>query len=80
MPSEFAALSNGEKQRYLAFIFAGRLNPWGTNTVLAFSAMFSGTQTLTNLLALRQETQSRAEELGLGFVFAEDVAAAREYA
>ncbi len=63
---EYAGLSAGEKQRYGTFISAGEINPSGANTLAAFSAMFpGGTATRANLIAARDETISRATELGL---------------
>lgn len=78
LPSEWAALTQGEKDRYATFISAGVLNPSGINTKSAFASMFgAGTQTRANLLALSVETVSRAVELEIGFVTAERVASAR---
>ena len=78
LPSEWAALTAGEKERYQTFIAAGTLNPSGANTKQAFAAMFgAGTTTRANLLALSTKTVSRAEELEIDFVTAARVASAR---
>ena len=77
VPANWAALTAAEKDRYRTFVSAGTLNPKGANTRAAFQAMFQGTATMTNLVALLTETVSRASELGLGLVYAEHVAAAR---
>ena len=77
VPADWATLTATEKDRYRTFISAGTLNPRGANTRAAFQAMFLGTVTMTNLLALLSEQVSRALELGLGLVYAEHVAAAR---
>lgn len=81
VPAEYAALSDGEKQRYQTFIAAGVLDPSGVNTRAAFGAMFGpGTVTRTNLLAMASEAVSRAEELGVPNVTANQVASARSFA
>src|SRR4030067_2126316 len=45
IPAEYATLTAAEKQRYQIFISAGTLNPAGTNTSAAFSAMFAAWRT-----------------------------------
>ena len=78
IPAEYATLTAAEKQRYQIFISAGTLNPAGTNTRAAFSAMFAaGTTTRTNLLELASEPCSRAAELGIPRVKPGHVAEAR---
>lgn len=77
VPAEYDALSAANKQRYQAFVSAGTLDPNGTNVVAAFSSMFAGTTTLTNLAELQTRPASRAEELGLPRVHYWDVGQAR---
>ena len=78
VPSEYTTLNADEKQRYAAITGAGSVNTKNTNTRAAFAAMFgAGTTTRTNLVALQTEFISRAQELGLGTVTAQDVKDAR---
>lgn len=78
VPGEWAALAAAEKQRYQTITGAGEVNLKGPNTRAMLGAMFgAGTQTRTNLVALQTKTVSRAEELGLGFIYPGHVAKAR---
>jgi len=80
VPSEYAALSDAEKQRYQTFVAAGTLNPSGTNTRDAFGAMFGGgTTTRANLLAMASESVSRAVELDVPNITVAQVASARSF-
>lgn len=72
--SEWSALTAAEKQRYQTFVSVGTLNVQGSNVRAAFAAMFGGaTQTRANLLALQNETVSRATILGLSEVTVQNV-------
>ncbi len=63
-PSDWAALSPAEKQRYQTMLGMGFINLDGPNVVASFRAMFAaGTATRANLIALRTRNGSRAEEL-----------------
>ena len=64
VPSEWAALSAAEKQRYGMFVSAGEVDLRGSNIRSAFAAMFvGGTTTRANLIALQTEDSSRAMQL-----------------
>lgn len=64
-PSEWAALSAAEKQRYQTLTGVGRINVKAPNIRSALGAMFgAGTDTRTALVALQTESISRAQELG----------------
>jgi len=79
VPSEWTALSAAEKQRYQTITGAGEVDASNQNVRNAFLAMFAGgTATRTALAALQNGPNvSRATELGLPFVGAHHVAAAR---
>lgn len=80
VPSEWAALSADEKQRYQTLVSAGQVNSDNANIRDAFLAMFdAGTTTRDNLIALAQRDGSRAEALfGQGTtISAADIAKAR---
>ncbi len=63
-PTEWAALSAVEKERYQLLISAGRLNVKSENVKSAFGKMFGlGTVTRAALLALTKRDASRAEIL-----------------
>ena len=77
VPSEWAACTAQEKQRYQIITGAGQIDSANANVRATFQAMFAaGTQTRTNLTALLIKSCSRAEALGLGFVNNEDIIAA----
>jgi hypothetical protein len=78
-PTEYAALTAAEKERYLALTGAGKVNTKSANVRAAFQAMFGGaTTTRTALAALQTRKGSRAEQLlGAGkIVTHQDVAQA----
>ncbi len=78
VPSEWAALTAAEKQRYQTITGAGEVNLSGANTRLTMGAMFgAGTTTRANLIALQTKVVSRQEELGLGLIEPGHVAKAR---
>lgn len=79
VPSEWNSLTAAEKQRYQTITGAGEVDASQQNVRDAFLAMFAnGTTTRTNLAALQNgPTITRAAELGLPFVGAHHVAAAR---
>lgn len=79
VPTEWAALSAAEKQRYQTVTGAGKVDCRNANVRATFQAMFGvGTTTRANLTALLTRQGSRAEQLfGAGaFVSAEDIAKA----
>lgn len=78
VPSEYSALTAGEKTRYQTFISAGVIDPSGPNIRAGFAEMFgTGTVTRANLLVLQDEDISRGEELEVGAVSEGDVTRAR---
>lgn len=79
VPSEWASLTAAEKQRYQTITGAGEVDASQQNVRDAFLAMFAGgTTTRANLAALQNGPSiTRAAELGLPFVGAHHVAAAR---
>lgn len=79
VPTEWAALSAAEKQRYQTVTGAGQVDCRNANVRATFQAMFgAGTTTRANLTALLTRQGSRAEQLfGAGtYVSAEDIAKA----
>lgn len=67
--ADFLALSAGDQNLILGIIQAGQIDASDANTRNTFGGAFAGKQTLNNLLALVQRTQSRGEQLfGLGTV------------
>lgn len=76
VPADWAALT--DKTAIQLIISAGSVDPNNSNVSAAFLAAFgAGTTTRANLIAIRNETVSRAVELGLGDVHTGDVNAAR---
>ncbi|KKK59607.1 hypothetical protein LCGC14_3032720, partial [marine sediment metagenome] len=63
-PTEWGALTAGEKQRYQGILSMGTINVDGANVGSAFAKMFgAGTTTRTALVALRTRDGSRAEQV-----------------
>lgn len=79
VPSEWAALSAAEKQRYQTLTGAGQVDASNTNVQASFMAMFAaGTGTRTALVALLTQSVSRVQSiLGVAAVTAADVTHAR---
>ncbi len=76
--SEYIALSADDKDLLHVIISMGSLPVNGTNTKAALLAMFiAGTTTRTNLAALQTRDVSRAQELGLPFVYEGHIQEAR---
>lgn len=63
---EYAALSQDQKAQLWGLLGIGDLNPWGVEATLIQSLFGGGSATLAALAAARNETISRAVELGLG--------------
>jgi len=67
-PAEFIGLTNAQEQEIWNWLHLGVLNPFGIEAT-RFTAIFGGgSTTITALQAMRQESISRATELGLGVV------------
>ena len=76
--SEYIALSAGDKDLLHVIISMGSILVNGTNTKAALLAMFgAGTTTRVNLGALQTRVASRAQELGLPFVYEGHIQEAR---
>src|SRR5438552_1467881 len=61
--ADFAALSSSDQNLILAIIQAGQIDTADANTRATFAGTFAGKTTLTNILAIVQRQQSRAEQL-----------------
>jgi len=67
--ASFASLSDIKKQLWVSFCGRDSIDPFGASNVNFVTWIFgAGTDTLTNLAALRKEDVSRSEELGFGTV------------
>jgi|SRR5210317_173730 len=75
--AEFNALTDGQKQIILAMCARDDLDPFGLDADVVQNIFPPAGVTITALQAARVESISRATELGLPFVSAADVAAAR---
>ena len=76
--SEYTGLSAGDKSLLHVIISMGSILVNGTNTKAALLAMFgAGTTTRSNLTALQTRDVSRAQELGLPFVYEGHIQEAR---
>jgi hypothetical protein len=76
--TEFAALSDAKKSQWLAFCGGTTIDPTNAVDIAFVQYVFgSGSATVANLNAARQETVSRAVELGLGVLAPGDITRAR---
>jgi len=78
--TEYAGLSDAKKAQYLSFTSGNdTIDPaaGGIAQEIIVDIFGAGSVTVTTLALLRQETISRAEELGLGFVIIGDIQNAR---
>ena len=76
--AEFVLLTDHQQQLWVSFCARDTVNPGGTANVAFVTSVFgAGSTTLANLAADRQESISRAVELGLGHVREGDVLRAR---
>jgi hypothetical protein len=76
--SEFAALTDAKKSQWLAFCGGTTVDPTNAVDVAFVQYVFgSGSATVANLTAARQETVSRGAELGLGLLAPGDITRAR---
>ena len=70
VPSEFTPLTDREKSLFYAIIGMGSIRVNGTNTRTALLALFGpGTDTRANLAVLQKRDVSRAQELGIPYVY-----------
>jgi len=78
VPGEVNALTVAQQRNLWGVIGAGAVRPDDTEVKAFFAGLFgAATTTRANLIALANQTISRAEELGLGFVKPPDVNEAR---
>lgn len=77
VPSEYTALSDTDKRTIWDVLHLGDINPFGVEATLFTQVFGAGSGTLIALAAMRNETISRGEELGLGTVRESDVFKAR---
>jgi hypothetical protein len=75
--AEFNALTDVEQRLVWDILHMGVVNPWGIEADLFVGIFGVGSNTITNLQAIRKGDISRAEELGLGIVTVQDVTDAR---
>ena len=66
--TEWSGLSDAEKQTVWNVIHIGDLNPFGVEADLLVGVFGGGSATITALSAARKESDSRAVELGLGYL------------
>jgi len=70
VPSEYNTLTDKQISLFHAIVGMGDIKVNGTNTKTALLAMFGvGTTTRTNLAALQKQDVSRAQELGIPYVY-----------
>ena len=77
--SEWVNLSDAEKALAWDVVHLGELNPFGMEAHLLITVFGAGSETIAALAAARQETVSRAVEVGLGRVRVGHVQEARNY-
>ena len=77
--TEFAGLSDAKKSQWLAFTSNSSINPeaGGVAQSIVVDIFGGGSATVTALASLREETVSRARDLGFGQVTPGDVEYAR---
>lgn len=75
--AEYIALSDAKKAQWLALCGLNEIDPFGTVVDIAIDIWGAGSVTLSNLNAIRKETIPRATELGLPFLYSENVRFAR---
>ncbi len=77
---EFTALTAGDKGRWLALCGVDEVNTSsGVAKSLEAELFGPGSATRTNLMVLRDSQVSRAEEIGVGFVWPGEITQARAY-
>jgi len=78
-PTEFAGLTDVNKQLWVSFTSRAAIDPFAANNVSFVTSIFGGgSDTITALAAARQESISRATELGLSVIEAKHVRWARQ--
>ncbi len=75
--TEWNALTDAKKQVVWNVVHLGEINPFGVEADLLIGVFGGGSTTIATLAAARKETISRAEELGLGFIYPGHVENAR---
>ena len=74
---EWAALTDAQQQTVWDITHLGTVDPYGIEATLMIGVFGAGSQTITNLAAIRQVTITRWDELSLGKVSSGHVEAAR---
>jgi len=77
--AEWTAKTATQQQMIWNLLGMGALNPWGIEATIFTSVFGAGSATITALAAMRVQTISRAEELGIETVYAGHIAEARAY-
>jgi len=68
-PTEFGGLTDHKQDVWVSFCGRDSIDPFGAANVEFVKWIFGAqSETVSNLAALRTEAQSRADELGLGYV------------
>jgi len=68
-PTEFGALTDHKQDVWVSFCGRDSIDPFGAANVAFVQWVFGqGSDTLAALAGIRTEAQSRADELGLGYV------------
>jgi hypothetical protein len=75
--AEFAAKTDAQRQLVLGILGFGTVNPAGREAEVFVQVFGAGSQTIAALAAARQETVSRATEIGLEAVLPGDIAKTR---
>jgi len=76
-PTEFIALSDAKKAQWLALCSMNVVDPYGAAADIGMDIWGGGTTTVSNVVAIRDEDISRAQQLGLGIVTLGQVTATR---
>lgn len=66
--TEWAALTDSQRQTVWNIVHLGEVNPFGVEATLMLNVFGGGSSTITALQAARIEAISRAVELGLGVI------------
>jgi hypothetical protein len=67
--AELNALTDANKATVWNILHLGQVNPFGLEAEIFVDIFSGGSQTITELEAIRKQSQSRAVELGLPFVW-----------
>ena len=79
VPAAYTALTADEKEEVWNILHLGVINPFGLEATRMTAIFGAGSDTITALAALRKTSVSRADEIGLGFVWPAQITQARAY-